>query len=177
MIPLIIGLGIIPSIAIALFALKKKKDGKETDARKITIAIITILVISASLILVVILLSNGEKDPVVHIQDGKIQIDAMYGLTINDADVKSITLIEKSMHDIDPAMHRDNGYAGFGQTLKGYFSSDTHGKFMLFVQSKTAPTIWIQSNSEDIYISLINPDETRTLYNELKTAALPEQTP
>lgn len=130
----------------------------------IAVTIFVIVVLSA----VGYMLYSGEKDPYVSVQDNQIKIESSYGFDINYSDVKSITLIEKSMKEIEPQAKRDNGYGGLGDILKGHFSSKNLGKFMLFVNYKASPTILIQRNSgEDIYISLSDGEKTRELYKEL----------
>lgn len=112
----------------------------------------------------------GRKDPVVNIHDNSIQIKAMYGVNIDFSEITNISLIEKSMNNIDVG-RRTDGYGGFGETLKGNFESDINGKTLLFVQSKTSPTIKIERTDEkDVYISLHNSKNTEQLYHKLKSA-------
>ena len=94
----------------------------------------------------------------------------MYGLSIEFPEIESISLIERSMRDIGIGT-RTNGYGGFGQALRGNFKSETLGKTLLFVQSKSSPTIKIErTDKKDIYISLRNSESTRQLFNELNNA-------
>lgn len=128
----------------------------------ITIGITVIAVIGVG-----IMFYYGEKEPVVSISDKYIQIEAMYGLDINFTDITDISLIDKSMNDIGTG-RRTNGYAGFGDTLKGYFISESTGKILLFVKSQTAPTIRIvRDDGEDVYISFRDGEKTKLLYQEL----------
>lgn len=113
----------------------------------------------------------GEKDAVVNIQNEQLQIQAMYGLDISFSDIENIAIIEESMSQIEPEMHRDNGYGGFGTTQKGHFSSEKLGKVLLFVSSDSSPTIWIEcKENEDIYISFSDKEKTETLYDRMKEA-------
>jgi hypothetical protein len=65
---------------------------------------------------------------------------------------------------------KTNGYAA-GGTQKGYFRSDSLGKILLFVKSRSSPTIQIERISkEDIYISFPDGEKTRALYLELAEA-------
>lgn len=131
---------------------------------------ITILISAIVLISIGILFYFGEKEPQISISDKTIHIESMYGPDINFDDVMGITLIEKSMQDIGVG-HRNNGYGGFGETLKGHFDSNNLGDYLLFVKSNSAPTIWIQrDNNEDIYISFSNGEKTKVIYQELKAA-------
>jgi hypothetical protein len=67
----------------------------------------------------------------------------MYGLTINFSEIADVSLIENSMSNIGIGS-RTNGYGGFGESLKGNFKSDTLGDIILFVNSKSSPTIKIE---------------------------------
>jgi hypothetical protein len=130
--------------------------------------IIAVSVISVTVFIAVgVLLYQGGKDPVFNIFDDKIQIKALYGLSIDFSDITEITLIEKSMSDIGIGQ-RINGYGGIGEALKGHFKSNGLGETLLFVQSKSSPTIRIERrDKKDIYISLRNGDNTEQLYHEL----------
>jgi len=136
--------------------------------KSVTIAIIAFV----GIIIVVVgtMEYYGLKDPAVNILDNSIQIKAMYGENINFSEITSISLIDKSMDDIGVG-RRTNGYGGFGETLKGNFESDINGKTLLFVQSKTSPTIKIESmDKKDVYISLRDGTDTAQLYRELISA-------
>lgn len=132
--------------------------------------LIALVITAVVLIGVGIMFYYGEQDPGIKVLDNSIQIQGMYGRNISFSDVTNISLIDKSMKDIGTG-RRDNGYGGFGQTLKGHFSSPDRGKFLLFVKSGSAPTIWIERQGrEDVYISLGDGEKTISLYQELKAA-------
>lgn len=133
--------------------------------KAVIIAIISITAIIA--ISLVPLFSYGEKDPDISILDNQIQIKAMYGLNIDFSEISNITLIEKSMSEIG-TVKKTNGYDGIGGTLKGNFKADPLGEILLFVKSKSAPTIKIErTNKEAVYISLRNSESTEQLYHDL----------
>lgn len=153
------------------FRTKIARQGLSKPANKVVI-IVTIAITALTFVLVGVMLVYGAKEPMVNIADGQIRIEGMYGMKIDFSDVKDIELIEKPMNGIDPKAHRDNGYGG-GNTLKGHFSSKELGKYMLYVQANSSPTIKIERNGEkDIYISFKDGGKTETLYREL-TAAMP----
>lgn len=109
----------------------------------------------------------GIKEPGIKLVDDQIQIKGLYGSKIDVADVENITLLDKSMKDIGIGT-RTNGFGGFGSTLKGNFKSAGLGKHILFVNSNSAPTIWIERNDDpDIYISLNDSQSTKDLFLEL----------
>lgn len=156
---------------ISAIRMSRKTTKTQTSKNRIIIAI---LITAIVLIAVGIMFYFGEKEPEVSVSDNTIQIEAMYGLDINFSDVTAIALIEKSMQDIGVG-HRNNGYGGFGETLKGHFDSDELGDYLLFVKSGSAPTIWIKRDGkEDVYISFSDREKTEALYQELKTA-VPEE--
>jgi hypothetical protein len=71
------------------------------------------------------------------------------------------------MSEID-TVKKTNGYDGIGGTLKGSFKADYFGEILLFVKSKSAPTIKIErTNKEAVYISLRNSENTEQLYQDL----------
>lgn len=126
-------------------------------------AVFTAIVIIA----VGILTYQSEKDPVVSILDGSVQIKSMYGLNIDFSDISGISLIEENMNEIGIGK-RINGYGGFGDTLKGNFRSNIHGEALLFVKAKSTPTLRIErSSGKDVYISFKNSEDTEALYREM----------
>ena len=143
-------------------------DAGDTPSKRSGTAVVLTIVFSIAVLLAIgILFYSGGKDPEIVVNDSYLQINGMYGLRANFSDLGSISLIEKSMTDIGPG-RRTNGYGGVGEALKGYFNSTANGDILLFVQSKTAPTILITRNAErDIYISFRDSDKTRKLYDEL----------
>jgi hypothetical protein len=148
------------------FSSKSKKTGASRKGL-IAPAAITAIVLAA----VGVMFFYGEREPVVSIWDDRIQIKAMYGLDMNVSGIEDISLIDQSMDEIAQEMHRDNGYGGFGGTLKGHFSAQNLGRFTLFVKLDSSPTIWIdRREGEDIYISLSDGEKTEILYQELEAA-------
>lgn len=134
------------------------------------IIIATIAFVGIIFVLVGTMEYYGLKDPVVNILDNSIQIKAMYGVSIDFSEITNISLIEKSMDNIGVG-RRTDGYGGFGETLKGNFESDINGKTLLFVRSKTSPTIKIErTDKKDVYISLRNSTNTEQLYHQLISA-------
>ena len=135
-----------------------------------TVIIGTVVITALIFIAVGVLFYHGEKDPDVTLLDDSVQIIAMYGLSIDFADITDVSLIKESMRDIGVGV-RTNGYGGFGQSLKGHFLSDNTGETLLFVQSKSSPTIRIgRAGKNDVYISFKDSEETERLYSEIKDA-------
>ena len=128
---------------------------------KMAVIIVTIVVLGGC----GILFFYGEREPVVEVLANEVQIRAMYGLTVDFVDIASVALLQASMNEIDPG-RRTNGFASFGHSLRGHFSSG-----LLFVHAPTAPTIRIERiNQPDIYLSLRDSAQTENLYQRLRTA-------
>jgi len=143
----------------------KTHDSKTKTPKAVIITVISIAVMI--FIALGAMFYCGEKDPDVNIFDDHIQISAMYGLDIDFSEIADISLIDKSMKDIGVGM-RTNGYGGIGGTLKGNFKSDDIGETLLFVQSKSSPTIKIERiGRKEVYVSFKNSESTEKLYHEL----------
>ncbi|MCL2565515.1 MAG: DUF3784 domain-containing protein [Defluviitaleaceae bacterium] len=117
----------------------------------------------ATIIGVGILFYFGEREPNITVGYNSVRIDGMYGVEIDFAAIREITLIESPMRDIGAGM-RQNGF-NLGTTLKGNF---TRGR--LFVDSDSSPTIRIELSPQNIYISFRDSGRTRSLYTELTGA-------
>jgi hypothetical protein len=134
-------------------------------------------IVAASIITGIVLIATcalfyqGDKEPVVELLDDGIKIKALYGQEVAFSDMAGISLLEKSMDDIG-VDRRTNGYGGVSGALRGHFRSDALGEILLFVQSQSSPTIWIERNTgEDIYLSLRDGERTEQLYHEITAAA------
>jgi hypothetical protein len=128
----------------------------------IIITVIALIVVSAVTI-------YGMKEPEVAVFGNRVQIKAMYGLTIDFSDITNISLIERSISKMD-AGSRLNGADTFG-TLQGHFKSNTLGETLLFIRLNSSPTLRIErDNGKDIYLNFSNSEKTIMLFNELNTA-------
>jgi hypothetical protein len=147
---------------------KRKSCSINTTNTKIGI-IIGIVITVVVLVAVGAVVIYGAKEPEVVVFDNRVQIKAMYGLTIDFSDITEISLLENSMSEMDVGV-RVNGADTFG-TLQGHFKSDTLGETLLFVHLNSSPTIRIERNNDkDIYLSFSNGEKTIMLFNELNTA-------
>jgi len=145
------------------------ESGPRPKATKLIVAAIAI----STLVIFVgvgVVLYYGAQEPTVSFLEGSIQIKAMYGLSVEIADITDISLLDKSMSDIGVGK-RINGYGGIGDSLKGNFQSDILGDTLLFVASKSAPTICIaRCDQKDIYLSFRDSEKTEALYRALTEA-------
>ncbi|MDR0347370.1 MAG: DUF3784 domain-containing protein [Coriobacteriales bacterium] len=155
-----------PGIEVAALP---QSGGAKPLAKRVTAIVATVATVITCL-MVGIGLYLGSREPVATVLEDAIQIEAMYGLTIEFAEIDGITLLESRMDDMDAGSRR-NGYAG-GGIWKGHFRSDTLGETLLFVDARTAPTIWIErQGQEDVYLSFRDSEKTRELYQELMATA------
>ena len=146
----------------------KTSKPKSNVPRAVIVPMISITLIV--FVAVAFLFFYGQKDPDVSILENQIQIKTMYGVDIDFIQIANIALIEKSMKDIGIGT-RTNGFGGIGGALKGNFNSNTAGDTLLFVRSKSSPTIRIQRLAKkDVYISFLDSEDTEKLYRELKAA-------
>ena len=130
-------------------------------------ATVTIVIVVLTLIGCGILLVYGAADPTVHVLEDSLEIRAMYGTTVNLSDITNITLLDANMREIGVGTRR-NGFAGFGEALKGHFTSG-----LLFVQADTEPTIRIERNNRpNIYLNFRDSAQTELLYEELYASML-----
>jgi len=136
------------------------------------LAYVSIGIMAVTLVGVALMFVAGELEPGVSISDDSLRITGMYGIRVNYSEITSVTLIDQSMDEIygGGGVSRTNGYGGPGQTAKGHFSSSALGSHRLYAQTKTSPTIHIQRNAADIFISFRDSERTQQLYRELVTA-------
>ncbi len=127
-------------------------------------------IVALSLLAIALLGFFGNQSPEATISEGTLTIPGMYGLSLSLDSIQRLELTEQSMREIEPNGRRDNGFGGLGNSLKGHFSSEKLGKYLLFVQAEQAPTLHIVrgDGTEDIYLSLKDPEQTRALYRELE---------
>jgi hypothetical protein len=118
-----------------------------------------------SLVGVGILFAVGLREPVVTIHGDNIQINAMYGTSVNHSNIANISLLDQSMREVG-AGSRTNGFNG--GAWRGHFTAG-----LLFVTPDSSPTIRIERiNGGNIFISFRNNERTMTLYDELTTLGI-----
>ena len=145
------------------------KDGAQPQdaagSRKMSRRSLVLVCVISAVVLVGVgaLFIAGEREPRVEINQDSIRIQAMYGLEVDLANIRGITLLELSMREIGPG-RRTNGYNG--GALRGHFTTG-----LLFVRPDSSPTIRIErERGPNIYISLRGSEATRVLYSELAAA-------
>ena len=144
---------------------KAKSDPMAANSKLFLIITATIGVIVFITVSVITIL--GAREPVVSLSGGSIQIKAMYGLTVDLKDITAVNLMPESMSDIG-AGSRTDGYGGFGDALKGNFTTTKYGDALLFVRVYSAPTLRIdRAGGKPIFISFRESADTVALYNEL----------
>ena len=149
-------------------ALHAKLDAKR---EKIGLWVIgwSIFITFATIFAVLVLLVYGEMEPDVTITDNGIRISGAYGVKMDFAEITDIALMEDAVRSIG-LTRRTFGH-GTSSALKGHFESSRYGGVLLFTRPSSSPTIHIQRESkEDVFLNFKNPDATRKLYRDMKTA-------
>jgi hypothetical protein len=142
---------------------KKNKKSTWEKARTVIIAGFT----AAAICAVIFMFYYGEKDPEVEFSDNQLGIRAMYGLAVRYSEITNVTLLPQNMNELGSGS-RTNGYAGFGESLRGHFTYKDLGAVLLFVQKNTAPTIHIARDGKaDIYINFRSAVTTERIYRTL----------
>ena len=117
-----------------------------------------------------VMIYQGERDPIIRLQNDGIRISALYGLEIKYANIAEVALIDQSMREIGIG-RRTDGYHSGGQALKGHFSSETRGQQLLFVYAGSSPTIQItRALGTDVFISFRDSAATEAAYRDLIAA-------
>ena len=172
---LICFIAIVVDCMVSVIILNKKLDvnpmnsytiGKKSKGNML-VAVITCV---AVIILLFVMVFAGEGDPKVTFAEDKVQITGMYGQSINNEEIVSVTLDDRDVSEITKGAVRTNGYGGIGNSLRGNFSSKDLGKFLLFVNKQSTPTILITTeDKKPIYINMKNSEDTIALYESLKS--------
>jgi len=135
---------------------EKKPMSKPTKV----LLLITGVILAITVIGVGALFIVGEREPSVTIGSDSIRISAMYGTTVDVADITGISLLDQSMREFG-AGRRINGYNG--SAWRGHFAAG-----LLFVRPDVSPTIRIErNNGSTIFISFRDPTRTLALYENL----------
>ena len=112
--------------------------------------------------------SWGGQEPEVIVSDQQIEIQGMYGETIERAQLTEVALHE----ELPTITLRTNGYALAG-TLKGWFTTREHGRVKLFVHVERPPYIYMHTPDHWVILSYSDPARTRALYEQIHGNAAP----
>lgn len=155
---------VVDAVGTSLYLSKEAQPRRMSYKNNIAALVIGLV----SVIVVVVMFFGGNSEPKVEVENDTLHIQAMYGTDIALSDISSIALVEESMHEIAPHMKRTNGFGGFGDALKGYFTSQEQGKMLLFVQAESVPTLRIERKEEiPVYISFKDAQQTKWLYETM----------
>lgn len=145
-------------------------DEKNKGAHKKSVIVIAILAMIPVIVVAATIFVN-ELEPNVIVSGYGVEIRSTYGVSIEFEEVNNILLHENSMYSIGIGVRID-GYSWFdAETLKGNFRSVVYGDTLLFVRSSSSPTIQIERyDKADVFISLRDELNTRTLFEELYQA-------
>lgn len=133
------------------------KKGKKKDY------ILAIGLISLSLIIISGFLIVGILEPKVVIESDKIIISGQYKRSIDNSDIKEISLVD----NIPKILSKINGF-DFGYILRGSFDLEEIGPTNLYIQENQSPFIFITTDDRTFIINYKDPEKTKALYEEIK---------
>ena len=153
-------LGVYPILAYLYFIWKSKdyhEEGLNTTQK------FGMIVLLGTLVFVIWIFAAGFKESKFSYDEESINIEGMYGETIQVRDIESIELV-----NVLPSINsKTNGFSA-GSVHKGYYKTDSGEKIKLILNSENPPYMFIKKNNgERIYFC---PDEegNEKLYNEMK---------
>ncbi|HOP03203.1 MAG TPA: DUF3784 domain-containing protein [Tenuifilaceae bacterium] len=147
-------------LTIAILSLKFDRNKKGLRQ------IIPLVLLGITIAFVAMVILYGLKPVKISIQEQTINIEGMYGCTINTADIEEIKLID-SMPQI---LLRTNGFH-LGTTYKGYFALSGFPKVKLFIQNQDGPFLMLSTKHNNIYIiNFAEINETKRLHTNLVEA-------
>ncbi|GAA5219374.1 hypothetical protein GCM10025777_00040 [Membranihabitans marinus] len=139
-------LGVYPILAYMFFMISSSKfsGGLKTKSNKIGV-----IVLSASLLFVISLLTYGYRESKIIVDYQKIEFTGMYGETLNGDEIKRIEI----ENDLPIIKQKTNGFA-LGNLRKGFFKTEDGEIIKLILNSDQKPFIlFTMVNGEKIYYS------------------------
>lgn len=115
-----------------------------------------------TLIFVGVLMFFSSQSTKVNILEEGIEIKGMYGDVYTWDSIRTVELIT----ELPTIEMRTNGSA-LGSNLKGHFRTKELGSVMLFVNTKTPPFIYFETDEGTIIFNLKNEQETRKVFKEI----------
>jgi len=134
------------------------------DERDFTGYYLTGLLLFLVILLPVILIILGNREPVVITSYETVMIKGMYGVTIRYNDLVRFDMIDQ----LPSVRSKRNGYA-FGKTMKGNFTLTNGDHVKLYIKRGIPPYLNLQTGGMNVYINYNNPDSTRGLFRRIQT--------
>lgn len=156
-------LSLIPIVIGLIIKAQKYDNNKQYTKGKKKEYMLVIGLISLSLIIISGFLIVGILEPKVVIESDKIIISGQYKRSIDNSDIKQISL-EDNMPKV---IRKVNGF-DFGYTLRGSFDLEGIGLSSIYVQENQSPFIFIYTDDRTYIINYKDPEKTKALYEEIK---------
>lgn len=121
------------------------------------------IILTITLIFVAGLLYFSSRPTSIIMQEDKFVIEGMYGNDYVYDDIQSITLLDT----LPTIKMRTNGSA-LGSHLRGRFQMEKYGKVTLFVDTKKAPFVVVQSSEGVTIFNLDDAEATLLAYVQLE---------
>jgi len=145
--------------------IKTDKSGSGMDYKDKTGFRLAWMIIAMTLLIPVILMLIGNRDPGITLSQSGLKISGMYGLTINYSDIKQLDTLAA----LPRIQMRTNGYA-FGKSLKGNFRLQNNENAKLFITKRVPPYILIRTDDLNVYLNFKESKKTVDLFKTLTTA-------
>lgn len=105
----------------------------------------------------------GSMDNKVTINEKYIEIRGTYGVKLDMAEIKEISLV----NTIPDVKRKTNGF-NFGNILKGNFELNEIGIVKLYIYRGAAPYIYIKYGNTYVILNFKDSSKTQDLYSEMK---------
>ncbi|WLR54197.1 DUF3784 domain-containing protein [Mesobacillus subterraneus] len=109
---------------------------------------------------------TGYQDFELKDNGDSFEITGMYGEVWDYADIRHVEILE----EMPEVTWKQNGF-GLATMAKGQFKVKDYGSSLLFIHSEAPPYLYIETDSDKIFINSKSPDETKEWYNMLSKKA------
>lgn len=144
--------------------IKTDQTGSGMDYKDKTGFRLAWMIIAMTLLIPVILMLIGNRDPGITLSQSGLKISGMYGLTINYSDIKQLDTLAA----LPRIQMRTNGYA-FGKSLKGNFRLQNNENAKLFITTRVPPYILIRTDDLNVYLNFKESKKTVDLFITMTT--------
>ena len=144
--------------------IKADQSGSGMDYKDKTGFSLAWIIIAITLLIPVILIFTGNREPGITLSKSGFKINGIYGLTINYSDIKQLDTLSA----LPRIQMRTNGYE-FGKSLKGNFRLQNKENAKLFITKKVPPYILIRTNDLNVYLNFKESEKTVVLFKTLTT--------
>ena len=106
-----------------------------------------IIVLMATVLFVIGIFALGLQEDRLILKSSAIHLEGTYGLTLNESDIASVSLVER----LPQIKYKSNGFA-IGGIRKGFFVTREREKVRLIINEKEAPFLLLETKTgEKIY--------------------------